>query len=181
MILRYQDVCLFDSGWNLDQDVSAHLLDVLIWLPVRTTAHPMCYNYTTTAHQCFLDALASLGSMLSLAYLGHISDIFWACLGNILTLSWEYYWHILGIFWAYFGHSGIHLAHLICQFLAFFLAIYKRNIGGWKTPVQISWKPLLVLTIFCIRWFFSIFGDYNDFCAMVYRIWLIFLWGNFQQ
>ena len=38
MILRYQDVCLFHSGWNLDQDVSAHLLDVLIWLPVRTTA-----------------------------------------------------------------------------------------------------------------------------------------------
>ena len=62
-ISREEDVCLFDSGWNLDQDVSAHLLDVLIWLPVRTTAHPMCYNYTT-AHQCFLDALASLGSLL---------------------------------------------------------------------------------------------------------------------
>ena len=62
-ISREEDVCLFDSGWNLDQDVSAHLLDVLIWLPVRTTAHPMCYNYTTK-HQCFLDALASLGSML---------------------------------------------------------------------------------------------------------------------
>ena len=46
-ISREEDVCLFDSGWNLDQDVSAHLLDVLIWLPIRTTAHAMCYNYTT--------------------------------------------------------------------------------------------------------------------------------------
>ena len=92
-------------------------------------------------------------SGISLTYLGHTLDIFWAYLGHllgisraylrhILGISWTYFRHILGIFWAYLGHIlGISLpyikhifglswayleyplAHLVCPLLAFFLSI----------------------------------------------------------
>ena len=74
----------------------------------------------------FLDALASLVSILEtqslsnvldLAYLGHIFGVSWAYSGHIFDISWAYLWHILGIFWVYLGHilgiSWAYLGHIL--------------------------------------------------------------------
>ena len=100
-------------------------------------------------------------SGISLTYLGHTLDIFWAYLGHllgisrayfrhILGISWTYIRHILGIFWAYHGHIlGISwayinhifglswayleypLAHLVCPLLAFFYQFYIMYHISW--------------------------------------------------
>ena len=69
---------------------------------------------------------------LSRAYLWHILDIPSAYLEQILTyhISITYLGYITGIPWVYIGHnlgwlsrllSLRQLAHLVCQFLAFFI------------------------------------------------------------
>ena len=168
MILRYQDVCLFDSGWNLDQDVSAHLLDVLIWLPVRTTAHPMLqlHHCTSVLFRC-----------VSISWIHVIIGISWTYLGHILGMSWEYLDHITGILLAYLGH-------ILSIFWPFWHSPSASNLsifGIFSCNLQEKYRRVkdsctnIMKTIagtyyFLHKMFFSIFGDYNDFCAMVYRI-----------